>query len=152
MGCVCVWHGAISPARCDSTVDRGHGQDSGSGDYLLSFVEHFPSRPQPLPRAGWKELGQRGGGDPDRLGGERLAPVLPPQCSCREGEELMERWKEEQLRGEALELRWAGGGAPCDDALTRAGPRTLGMPPLPCTSWARQLRISASLALLARTR
>lgn len=53
------------------------------------------------------------GGEPEKLGGERLRPRQPatpaPRCSWREGEELTERCREEELRGEALELRmWCG--------------------------------------------
>lgn len=55
---------------------------------------------------------RRDGGEPEKLGGEQLRakpppPLLPPPP--REGDELTERCRDEELRGEALELRtWCG--------------------------------------------
>lgn len=84
-------------------------------DYLLSFAEHLPSREQALPLCGWKSAdlawrpqqpsARRLGGDPEKLGGEwlRFRQFPPPG---REGEELTERCREEEERGEAEELRW----------------------------------------------
>ncbi len=79
-------------------------------DYLLSLLEHLISRIPALPRWvcmvaeraclpqhpscvwGWE---RRKGGEPDKLGGERLRPRQPPRCSWRDGEELTERCSEE---------------------------------------------------------
>lgn len=89
---------------------------AGLVDYLLSLAEHFPSREQALPLCGWNSSAvlawrpqqpsaRRLGGDPEKLGGEWLLfrQVPPPG---REGEELTERCREEEERGEAEELRW----------------------------------------------
>ena len=76
----------------------------------------------------------RGGGEPDKLDGERLRTrsAPPSRCSCRDGEELCERCREEEV------LRGRGGGLKS-------------MPPRSCISWVRLARKSASLVLLART-
>lgn len=79
--------------------------------------------------------GCRGGGEPERLEGERLRPCSAAlsRTSCRDGEELSERWREEE------ELRGRGGGLRSN-------------PPRSCISCVRLARKSASLVLLARTR
>lgn len=75
------------------------------------MAEHLPSLEQTLPLCGWKSAerawrpqqpsARRLGGEPEKLGGEwlRFRPG-------REGEELTERCREEEERGEAEELRW----------------------------------------------
>lgn len=75
------------------------------------------------------------GGEPERLEGERLRPCCSAafsRSSCREGEELRERWREEE------EQRGRGGGL-------RSSPLRS------CISCVRVARKSASLVLLART-
>lgn len=51
----------------------------------------------------WWEYSRRLGGEPEKLGGEWLRFRQVPG---REGDELTERCREEELRGEAEELRW----------------------------------------------
>lgn len=79
------------------------------GDYLLSLLEHLDSRPQALARGECKGVwlcARRVDVEPEQLGGERLRPAQVGRGSWRDGEELPERCRDEQLRGEALELRW----------------------------------------------
>ena len=118
----------------------------------------------------WWGYVRRGGGEPEKLGGERLRPRQPPpppppRGSWREGEELTERCREEELRGEALELRWwwwwwwgelvrlqmPSREPPCWAAERAWWSGELRAEP-PCISWARQDRRSESLLLLARIR
>lgn len=114
--------------------------------HRLTLPEPFPSRLRPLPlepwprwagpadlSCGWACWGG-GGGDPEKLDGERLRPCRAPTSlsSWRDGEELSERCREEE------ELRGRGGGLKS-------------IPLRSCISWVRLARKSASLVLLART-
>lgn len=95
----------------------------------LELWPHWPCPPNLS--CGW---GCRGGGELEKLDGERLRPCSAPpsRSSWREGEELSERWREEE------ELRGRGGGLKS-------------IPLRSCISWVRLARKSASLVLLART-
>jgi len=116
---------------------------SAKYSHRLTLPEPFPSWIRPLPLGLWphwpgppdRSCGWacRGGGEPEKLDGERLRPCTAPtsRSSWREGEELSERCKEEELRGR-------GGGLKS-------------IPLRSCISWVRLARKSASFVLLART-
>lgn len=123
-------------------------------DYLPSLLEHLTSRMPALPRWvctvteraclphhpscvwGWE---RRRGGEPEKLGGEWLRPRQPPRCSWQDGEELMERCSEEELRGEALELRWWRCWAAVGPTNTCFAPMCLGEEQLGCGEWRGEL-------------
>lgn len=95
---------------------------------------------------------RRDGGEPVKLGGERLRtkPLPPPP---REGEELTERCRDEELRGEALELRmWCGEPDRLQAPCWAEGRWWSEEPRAPCISWARQVSRSESPVLPARMR
>lgn len=112
--------------------------------HRFTLPEPFPSWIRPLPPEPWPHRPCPPGlscdwaclvvGEPEKLDGERLRPcsATPSRSSWREGEELSERWREEE------ELRGRGGGLKS-------------IPLRSCISWVRLARKSASLVLLART-
>lgn len=95
-------------------------------------LEPRPQRPGPAARSCGSAC--LGGGEPERLDGEWQRPgsAPPSRSSWREGEELSERWSEDE------ELRRRCGGLRSN-------------PPRSCMSWVRLAKKSASLVLLART-
>lgn len=125
----------VVPSRSVTCVEYSH---------WVSFPDPLPSWIRPLPLELWPHWpcpldlscgwACRGGGEPDKLDGERLRPCSAPtsRSSWREGEELSERCREDE------ELRGRGGGLKS-------------IPLRSCISWVILARKSASLVLLART-